>query len=164
MTYSEVNSHGPLPPTTFLRYLCNKHKTAEGSKHCQRQSMNWRQNAWRLPSTGAIPSPYPMTRLPVGAYLLVKHWRVVQEFSFMVISDGVAVDDENNISLIWDTRWAKQELTFCFKKHRVALPPSRTTQNTREKYISYYWKEGAKQHLQRAHIVFKDVQIDLIAV
>ena len=33
-----------------------------------------------------------------------------------------------------------------------------------EKSISYYWKEGAKQHLQRAHIVFKDVQIDLIAV
>ena len=71
VTYSEVNSHGPLPPTTFPRYLCNKHKTAEGSKHCQRQSMNWRQNARRLPPTGATPSPYPLTRLPVGAYLLV---------------------------------------------------------------------------------------------
>ena len=71
VTYSEVNSHGPLPPTTFQRYLCDKHKTAEGNKHCRRQSMNWRQNARRLPPTGATPSPYPLTRLPVGAYLLV---------------------------------------------------------------------------------------------
>ena len=70
VTYSEVNSHGPLPPTTFTRYLHNKHKTAEGSKHCHRQSMIWR-NTRRLPPTGTTPSPYPLTSLPVGAYLLV---------------------------------------------------------------------------------------------
>ena len=35
--------------------------------------MIWRQNARRLPPTGATPSPYPLTRLPVGAYLLVIH-------------------------------------------------------------------------------------------
>ena len=33
--------------------------------------MIWRRNARRLPPTGATPSPYPLTRLPVGAYLLV---------------------------------------------------------------------------------------------
>ena len=33
--------------------------------------MKRRQNARRLPPTGATPSPYPLTRLPVGAYLLV---------------------------------------------------------------------------------------------
>ena len=33
--------------------------------------MIWRQNAWRLLPTGATPSPYPLTCLPVGAYLLV---------------------------------------------------------------------------------------------
>ena len=37
MTYSEVNSHGPLPPSTFPRYLRNKHKTAKDGKHCRRQ-------------------------------------------------------------------------------------------------------------------------------
>ena len=98
VTYSEVNSHGPLPPTTFQRYLCDKHKTAEGNKHCRRQSMNWRQNARRLPPTGATPSPYPLTRLPVGAYLLVysilfisptwwgnKHNRITQNTVLVVL-------------------------------------------------------------------------------
>ena len=70
MTYMGVNSHGP-PPNTFSRYLRNKHKTAESIKHCQRQFMILRWNARRLPPTGAIPLPYPLTLLPVGAYLLV---------------------------------------------------------------------------------------------
>ena len=78
MTYSEVNSHGPLPPTTFPRHLRNEHKTAKGSKHCQRQSMIWRWNARRLPPMGATPSPYPLTRLPVGAYLLVQSYLEVK--------------------------------------------------------------------------------------
>ena len=75
-------------------------------------------------------------------------------FAFMMISDGVAVDDENNISLICDTRWAKQELTFWFKKHRVALPPSRTTQNTREKYLVLL-KGGSKATFAKSSHCFQ---------
>ena len=70
VTYSEVNSHGPSHLLLFLDTSAIN-KTAEGSKHCRRQSMIWRQNARRLPPTGATPSPYPLTCLPVGAYLLV---------------------------------------------------------------------------------------------
>ena len=64
VTYSKVNSHGLSHLLLFL-------DTSAINTKLPKAVYDMERNARSLPPTGATPSPYPLTRLPMGAYLLV---------------------------------------------------------------------------------------------